>query len=214
MQTTTMPRQGSGLRRLALLLAAAIAALAAVTFVAPSPAHAATSIRYCFEIPKKTPFGWIWVKHCFDVPLAYNPNPCCIYDYGIDFGVDPALPEEIEHGYLEDVAAGLGLLGQARASDPRTASVLRARAQEEFLGAARVLRGAKVTVEQVGYSDIKNYAFEPMPLPWLESAAADVADGLALMQRALTDPLPHPSIEAGMKEFEQAAAQFAAPKAE
>jgi hypothetical protein len=127
--------------------------------------------------------------------------------------VNPALPEEIEGGYLEDVAAGMGLLGQARVSDPRTAAVLRARAQEEFLGAARLLRTSKVWVEQVGYSDIKNEGFEPATLPWLFAAGTDVGNGIGLMQRSLTEPDPQPWHKLAMAEFEDAVAQFAAPKA-
>ncbi|WP_155370821.1 hypothetical protein [Catellatospora vulcania] len=212
METTTAPRRVGRLRRLALLLAAMVAGLGVVTFVAPSPAQAATSITYCFEYPKKTPWGWIWVEHCFEVPYAYEPNPCCIWDYGIDLGIDKVLPEEIERGFLGHVANGLGLLGQARQADPRTAAVLRARAQDAFIAGAGLVRGAKVTVEQVGIADLDKHTFDPQPNPWLRSAAVDVADGVGLMQKALTDPSPNPWTQAAMAEFEKAAAQFAAPQ--
>ncbi|GIG15174.1 hypothetical protein Cme02nite_35060 [Catellatospora methionotrophica] len=212
METTTVRRRAGWLRRSALLLAAIVAAAGAVTFVAPSSAQAATSITYCFEYLKKTPWGWYWVQHCFEVPYAYDPNPCCIFDYGIDLGVNPVLPEEIEAGYLDHVAGGLALLGRARVSDARTAAVLRGQAQEAFLSAARLLRTSRVGVEQVGIADIDKQGFDPQPLPWLSRAATDVADGLSLMQQAVASPSPQPWIRSAMAEFENATTQLAAPQ--
>jgi hypothetical protein len=211
--TVAAPRRPYWLRRIALLMAALVASVGTVTVAAPSPASAATSITYCFPIYKKLPGGgWYidWV--CVEIPYAYDPDPCCIYEYAIDLGINPVLTEDIERDYLDRVGNGLTLLAQAALADPRTAVVLRSRAQEAFLGAARQLGQARVDLQQVGIADMENRRLEPAPLPWLESAGGRIADGLSLMQRALAGPSPDPWIQAGMTAFEAAASQLAAPR--
>ena len=200
--TATAPRRHTWWRRVALLMAALVASLGTVAVVAPSPAQAATSITYCFPVYKKVHGWWIVDWICFEVPYAYEPHPCCIWDYAIDFGVNPVLPEDFEIDYLEQVGAGVSLLAQASLADPRTAEGLRAKAREAFLGAARVLGQSRVDLRQVGIADVEKLQLEPARLPWLESAATDIADGLAFMQRGL--------VREGMAEFEAAAAQLTA----
>lgn len=200
---------------MALLLVALLACLGSVTVATPSPAQASSlHLTYCFPIYKQILGVWVIVEwHCIDIPVEYDPNPCCIYDYAIDFGVNPVLPEQIQRGYLEQVSTGISLLVQAAGADPRTAAALRARAQESFLAAARQLGGSRVALRQVGVADVKNNRLEPMPLPWLQAAGVDIADGLGLMQRALAEPAPLPWVKAAMVEFENAAAELAVSKA-
>ncbi|BCB76422.1 hypothetical protein Pflav_028320 [Phytohabitans flavus] len=197
---------------MALLLVALVACLGSVTVAAPSPAQASSlHLTYCFPLYKQMPGGWYIIEwHCFDIPVEYDPNPCCLTDLAIDYGVNPVLPQDIQRGYLQQATTGISLLVQAAGADPRTAAVLRARAEESFLGAARQLGGSRVTLRQVGIPDIKNNRLEPMPLPWLQAAGVDIADGLGLMQRALVEPVPLPWKKAAMAEFENAAAQMAA----
>ncbi|GAA4464069.1 hypothetical protein [Phytohabitans houttuyneae] len=213
--TATATRRLDWRRRMALLLAALVACLGSVTVAAPSPAQASsTSLTFCFPIYHHVWGGWYIVKwYCMDIPVEYDPNPCCLTDFAIDFAVNPALPEDLQHGYLEQTGRGISLLVQAAGADPRTAAALRAQAQESFLAAARVLGDAKVTLRQVGIADRQNNRVEPMPYPWLEAAGVDIADGLGLMQRALTERAPLPWIKEGMAEFEKAAAGLTAPPA-
>jgi hypothetical protein len=198
-------------RRLALLVAALAVGLGGVTLTPASPAQAATHVTYCFPIWKQVFNGW-WIKqwHCFDIPLAYNPS--LVPDYAVGIITEPELPVELQQSYVAATGTGLDLLGQAsRATDPRTAAALRARAQDSFLAAARYLGAARAQLGQVGIAHVPDLRLEPMRLPWLVSAGVDLTDGLSYLQRALTEPAPNPWIERGMTEFQTAYDQLAAP---
>jgi hypothetical protein len=199
--------------RVALFLAAALACLGAVTVVAPAPAQAATSIRYCFPLWIQVDEG-VWIKKliCIDVPLAYNPD--WFHDYGIDLRTDVVLPLDVQERYVNALADGLNLVGQAqRARDPLQAASLRSKAQQSFLTVASVLDGQTLALKQVGTVDLRNQRLDPSPNPWLERAATDITDGVANLQLAMSDPRPDPWLEAAMQEFEIAYDQLEMPVA-
>jgi hypothetical protein len=198
-------------RRLALLVAAIAVGLGGIVLTPAGPAQAATHLTYCFPIWKKVFHGW-WIKqwHCIDIPLEYNPS--LVPDYAIGIVTNPELPVEIQQSYVAAAGTGLDLLGQAsRATDPRAAAALRARAQDSFLAAARYLGDSHARLGQVGLAHVRDLRLEPVSLPWLEAAGVDLTDGLLYMQRALAGPFPDPLVRAGMAEFQAAYDQLAAP---
>lgn len=178
---------------LALLLSLAAAGVAA------TPAHAApgSSFEQCFAVVDRDTGQIIdWI--CVPIPVQREICPCPEFAIGFAHLTIPSDP-----WYVEDLARGLGLLGQA-AVNPREAPRYRALAQGAFLTAAERLGGNRVALGEVGHVDREHQRIEPVPEPWLESAGADLVDGVALMQQALGNPDPQPWLQAAMARFDAA----------
>jgi hypothetical protein len=187
----------AGLALLALILALGTAAAIPA---APAAAASGSSFEQCFPVfDPKTGLIIDWI--CVPIAVETHPCPSCPdFAIGFDHLVIPADP-----WYLEDLAGGLGLLGEAvHAPDPRTAARLRAEARDAFLSAAERLGGARISLAEVGFADFENQIIEPVPEPWLVSAGIDLAGGLTLAGEALVNPDPQPWIDAAMARFDAA----------
>lgn len=198
------------LRRAAVLLAALVATIGGVTLGAPGAALAATGTTYCFPIYAN---GNIVGYHCFEVPFAYDPNPCLCPDFAIDIVTSRVLPPDEQYGYLGQLTKGLDLVGAANhASSPADARRLRQQAQDAFVAAGGYLRGVSLRLGQVGIADVAHLRFDPSPQPWLQAAGTDVVQGLQLVQQAQTSTNPDGLLSRAMTEFETAAGELAAPQ--
>jgi hypothetical protein len=194
-----------------LTLIALVLGLGTVTLgAAAAPAHAApgSSFEQCFPVVDPGTgqiVDWICVPIPVDDSLC---PPCPDFAIGFDHLVNPADP-----WYVEDLARGLGLLGEAAQADPRTAARLRAEAGTAFLASAERLGEGLVRLGVVGYVDHERQVIEPVPEPWLVSAGTDLAAGLTLMQEALVNPDPQPWMVAAMARFDAAFLALASQRA-
>jgi hypothetical protein len=184
---------GTALVLLALVMGASTAAVA--TTAAPAQAFVCAGYLPVYG-PGGQIIGWI----CIPVEVEIDICPGCP-DWAIGFD-HLVLPEDAR--YVEDLAAGLGLLDRAASAGPREAAGLRADAQQAFLTAARRLGDNRVRLGEVGAVDWERDVIRPEPAPWLEAAGTDVGNGLSLMQAALADPQPDPWLAAAMREFDEA----------
>lgn len=192
-----------------LLLTATVFAAAAAVIIPAAPAQAAgEEVTICFPVGS---FGGIEIWDCHTVILPeVAPNPpgpvgCLSCPPAVDF-LDKLDPEG-QLAYLEQLGKGLGLLGQAAVTeDPKEVEQLRAHAAEAFLASAESLGKAEVKLDRVGWADLENNEFfkDPTPTPVLEAAGQHLVEGLALMQVALGDPSPQPSIDEAMAMFDKA----------
>lgn len=195
----------AGLALLALVLAMA---MAAVGPAAPAAATPGSSFELCFPV-HDAGTGQIVDWICVPIPVETHPCPSCPdFAVGFDHLVLPADP-----WYVEDLAAGLGRLGEAAYADPRTAARLRAEARDAFLSSAERLGDTRVSLAEVGFVDMENQVIEPVPEPWLVSAGIDLAGGLTLARQALGNPDPQPWIDAAMARFDAAFASLAHQRA-
>lgn len=192
------------------LLLAATAVVAAAAVIMPAvPAHAAgEEITICFPVGE---FGDIEVWDCYTVILpevgAKPPGPigCLSCPPAVDF-LDNLDPKD-QLAYLEQLGKGLGLLGKAAVTeDPKEAKFLRDQAAEAFLASAESLGKASIKLDRVGWADLKNNEFfkDPTPTPALEATGQYLVEGLTLMQLAMGDPSPQPSLEEAMAMFDEA----------
>jgi hypothetical protein len=182
------------------LIALVLGLGAGVGATAPAPAYAGpgSSFEMCFPIFNEEGQIIDWI--CVPIPVEQDPCPGCPdFAIGFDHLVLPSDP-----WYLEDLALGLDLLGQASQADPREAAVLRDRAQDAFLSAAERLGENWVRLGEAGFVDLEQNIVRPEPDPWLVLGGADLASGLTLMQEALVNPEPTPWLTAGMAQFDAA----------
>jgi hypothetical protein len=198
----TMIRKSRWIATVLTLLALVAGVGTATVAAAPSPAQAFICAGY---MPIYGPGGQIigWICIPVDVEIDICPG-CPDFAFGFDHLVLPA-----DARYVEDLAAGLGLLDRAAAAGPREAAGLRARAQDAFLSAARRLGDTRVRLGEVGVVDWDRNVIRPDPDPWLVAAGTDVGNGLTLMGQALGNPDPQPWLAAAMREFEEARVELA-----
>jgi hypothetical protein len=172
--------------------------VASVGATAPASAQTTSgSFEHCFPVFDQD--GNIIDVICVPIPVEKEICPFCPIAIELDALVLPADPY-----YVEDLAQGLVILGDALSADPRQAPLLREQAQTLFLSAAERLGEGAVQVGQVGQYDHERQVIEPVPEPWLVSAGVDLAGGLRLMLEAVTNPDPTPWIDAGMARFDAA----------
>jgi hypothetical protein len=164
---------------------------------APAQAAPGSSFEQCFPVVDRDTGQIIdWI--CVPIPVEREICPCPEFAIGFEHLTNPSDP-----WYGEELARGLGLLGQA-VVDPRGAPQYRESAQDAFLNAAQRLGDNRIALGDVGLVDRKHQRIEPVPEPWLESAGANLVSGVALMQQALGDPDPLPWLEAAMTSFDAA----------
>lgn len=188
---------GTMLALIALVLGLSTASVAATT---PAQAAPGSSLELCFPVVDPAT-GQIVDWICVPIPVEQDPCPGCPdFAIGFDHLIIPTDP-----WYVEDLALGLELLGQAaRTDDRREAARFRAQATSAFLAAAERLGDTRIQLAEVGFVDRENQVIEPEPHPWLVSAGTDLAGGLTMMQQAVTSPEPTPWIAAGMARFDAA----------
>lgn len=184
------------------LLALVGGASTATVAATPAPAEAFVCAGY---LPIYGPNGQILGWICIPVAVEVDICPGCP-DYAIGFD-HLVLPEDWR--YLDDLAAGLGLLDRAASAGPREAAGLRVEAQNAFLSAARRLGDNRIRLGEVGVVDWERGVIRPEPDPWLVAAGTDVGNGLTLMQQALANPDPQPWLAAAMREFDEARLELA-----
>lgn len=190
-----------------LLLAAALA-VSATLLVPAGPASAALSRPICSQLAR---FDGSQFWYCYEMVIfelkVEDPGPgeCpyCAPTINIWDDLDP----EIRQEYLTWRGEGMQLLSKSAISeDPGEIKELRAMATDAFLTSAEILGKSEVKLEGVGWVDLENDKFyeDPIPHPALEAAGQNLVEGLTLMQQALGDPDPQPSIEAAMAQFDEA----------
>ena len=114
---------------------------------------------------------------------------------------------------LGGIMGGLGQLSEATvAADPRTQARLRADALARFTSVTRALDGTALNPGVVGYYDPYKGVIVATNMAWLASTVQDIVDGVGLLQRSLSDPLRHPSIQAAIRQFDKAFAQISSKK--
>ncbi|GAB3220550.1 hypothetical protein GCM10027447_05060 [Glycomyces halotolerans] len=204
------------MRLIRRLLLAAVLAVSATLLVPAGPAHAAgQEVKICFPVGT-TPGGvTVWDCHTIVMP-ELKPKPpwwppeCLSCPPAFDFW-DHKLDPKVQLEYLDRLGQGFGHLAESKlAEDPEAAEELREKAAQTLLSSAEVLGNYELELSRVGWADLENNEFyeDPTPTPVLEAAGKNLAAGLRLMQEALGDPSPQPSIEAAMERFDEAYANL------
>ena len=179
----------------ALLGLAVLLAVAALSVGLSSPAHA--DFNPCPHGDRNPPCA---------VYVLWPPfeDDCHCPEYAIEFIEDRVLPVTQREQYVNDINNGLRLLDQAdRTFDPAKVGQLRVAALNKFTAAAAALNGAYVQPSMVGVFVHESGMVDPVPMPWLVSAAEHLASGLNLL--VWGPPTPEPAIsEEAMKRFDTA----------
>ncbi len=197
-------RSVSWVRRSALALVGALT-LAVVSGMGPTTREASAApytslLCYVFEED-----GQLKV-YCQDIEVEWPWDKifdCWMCGLALDWTHDPVIRDELEGLVGKHTINGLTALGSAAfAGSPAERARFRSEAMEQFGVAARHAGESTMRFSASGLGDAENNRFDPSPDPWAQAAGIDVADGIALLQRAARDPGNAARLRA------QAAAQF------
>lgn len=189
-----------------VVVSLALAVGAVFVAVLPASPAAAASGHLCFPVSGNGPTQrW----QCVAMHVQLCKAPCGLW--AIDLKEAIVLPYEEELGYVTALGNGLSLVSAAGVErDPAVAARLLEEAKVQFLAAASILDGTRVTVGEVGFADTRGNQIVPDPsLGWLAAAGTDVGNGIWQMQTALVEPMPLPWIDAGLRSFISAADHIA-----
>lgn len=195
-------------RSMGFVAAMLAAALSAVVIQAPAQAAPKPEKYYAVGHVGDTLAKWFWIDEIDGVIGCER----CFWLVDLGYSVQP--PLEIEKAFQEQLMAGMGKMSEAHVQrDPGAADRLRQEALVSFTSAARTLGSIGVRPGVVGYYDELKRAVVPASRAWLSAADQDLADGIGLLQRSLTDPSPQPWIDAALGEFTEAYQEIAGKKA-
>lgn len=167
----------------------AFALVASIIAVPAGPAQAGGDGRLCFPVHDQRGriIDWICVPD-LNLTDRPRPEPCRCPDSYIDILRDVVLPVDDQTRFVTATAQGLELLAVAAGTEDRDrAEDLRRTALREFAVAVEALRDQQARVYEVGVVNIERNEFSPQPDPWLESAGANLVEGLELVRVGALD---------------------------
>lgn len=169
------------------------------------PAQAAPVREYYVAVNlSETLQHWYWIDEVDGIIGC----PRCVWL--VDLETTVVLPSAQKLAVLRGIMSGLKMLSDASVAETaELAAALRSEAQVQFELAARALGTAGLRTGVIGFFDPSTGAKVTSYRSWLAAADQDIADGIALFQRALvTGPDPQPWFTAGMAKFDQAYAKL------
>jgi len=130
--------------------------------------------------------------YCVDIEVVWPWDKyfeCWMCGLAFDWQHDPVIREELEAVVGQQTVQGIAKLGQAQfTKDAAVRSRLRTEAMNAFTAAARYSGQSTMSMQATGAANPERNTFEPDPHPWSVAAGADIADGVALLQRSFADP--------------------------